>query len=85
MGTKPGSRYKIFLADKRTCFSNSRLKRLRRWNWDGERIIHESIVPSSRPVVMQQKGWYDIDVREFFWLRRIERVRVKMLSVILWR
>ena len=35
------------------------------WNWDGESIIHESIVPSSRPVVMQQKGWYDIDVREF--------------------
>jgi hypothetical protein len=65
MGTKPGSRYKIFLRDKQMCFSNSRLKRLRRWNWDGERIIHESIVPSSRPVVMQQKGWYDIDVREF--------------------
>ena len=47
------------------CFSSSRISRLRRWNWDGERIIHESIVPSSRPVVMQQKGWYDIDVREF--------------------
>ena len=47
------------------CFENSRVNGLRRWNWDGERIVHESIVPSSRPVVMQQTGWYDIDVREF--------------------
>lgn len=47
------------------CFANSRVNGLRRWNWDGERIIHDSIVPSSRPVVMQQTGWYDIDVREF--------------------
>lgn len=47
------------------CFANSRVNGLRRWNWDGERIIHDSIVPSSRPVVMQQTGGYDIDVREF--------------------
>ena len=47
------------------CFANSRVTGLRRWNWDGERIIHDSIVPSSRPVVMRQTGWYDIDVREF--------------------
>jgi hypothetical protein len=47
------------------CFANSRVNGLRRWNWDGERIIHDSIVPSSRPVVMKQTGGYDIDVREF--------------------
>ncbi|SEK86064.1 transglutaminase-like domain-containing protein [Nitrosovibrio tenuis] len=47
------------------CFANSRVNGLRRWNWDGERIVHDSIVPSSRPVVMRQTGWYDIDVREF--------------------
>ncbi|TCV90627.1 transglutaminase domain-containing protein [Sulfurirhabdus autotrophica] len=47
------------------CIENSRVHRLRRWNWDGERIIHESIVPSSRPVVGQLTGGYDIDVREF--------------------
>lgn len=47
------------------CFANSRVNGLRRWNWDGECIIHDSVVPSSRPVVMQQTGWYDIDVREF--------------------
>jgi probable HAF family extracellular repeat protein len=53
------------LVEDGMCFSNSRVKRLRRWNWGGERIIHESIVPSSRPVVIQQKGWYDINVRSF--------------------
>ncbi|MDE2366986.1 MAG: transglutaminase domain-containing protein [Betaproteobacteria bacterium] len=47
------------------CFANSRVNGLRSWNWDGERIIHDSIVPSSRPVVMRQTGGYDIDVREF--------------------
>ncbi len=47
------------------CFANSRVEGLRSWNWDGERIIHDSIVPSSRPVVLRQTGWYDIDVREF--------------------
>jgi len=47
------------------CIEKSKVHRLRRWNWDGERIIHESIVPSSRPVVGHQRGGYDIDVREF--------------------
>lgn len=47
------------------CLENSRIHRQRRWNWDGERIIHESIVPSSRPVVGHKDGGYDIDVREF--------------------
>ncbi len=47
------------------CIENSRIQRMRRWNWDGEQIIHESIVPSSRPIVGHQKGGYDIDVREF--------------------
>lgn len=47
------------------CLPNSRIRRSRRWNWDGEYIIHDSIVPSSRPVVKRQKGSYDIDVREF--------------------
>jgi hypothetical protein len=47
------------------CLTNSRVDGLRSWNWDGERIIHDSIVPSSRPVVLRQTGWYDIDVREF--------------------
>src|SRR5262245_66505229 len=37
----------------------------RRWNWDGDRIVHDSIVPSSRPVVGRRSGGYDIDPREF--------------------
>ena len=47
------------------CFSTSRVHKLRYWNWDGERIIHDSIVPSSRPPIGRQRGNYDIDVREF--------------------
>lgn len=47
------------------CFSFSKISRSHNWNWDGERIVHESIVPSSRPPVGHSKGNYDIDVREF--------------------
>lgn len=44
----------------------STIKGLNRWNWEGDEIIHESIVPSSRPIVGEAKGsGYDIDVREF--------------------
>ncbi len=38
------------------CFSTSRVHKLRYWNWDGERIIHESIVKSSRPPIGSQRG-----------------------------
>jgi hypothetical protein len=37
----------------------------RKWNWDGDRILHEEIVPSSRPPIGRKSGAYDIDVREF--------------------
>jgi len=46
------------------CFSNT-CSNHRQWNWDGERIIHDSIVPSSRPPVGHRGHQYDMDVREF--------------------
>lgn len=47
------------------CFSFSKVSQSAKWNWDGERIVHDSIVPSSRPPVGHSDGNYDIDVREF--------------------
>ncbi len=49
------------------CMVKSGIRNLSRWNWDGDVIIHESVVPSSRPVVGSRasKKQYDIDVREF--------------------
>ncbi len=47
------------------CLTACRVRRLSQWNWDGERIIHDCIVPSSRPPIGKQRGNYDIDVREF--------------------
>lgn len=47
------------------CFSFSKVYQSSRWNWDGDRIVHESIIPSSRPPVGHNGGNYDIDVREF--------------------
>ena len=38
------------------CFASSPVKDLSRWNWAGDQIIHECIVPSSRPVVGYLKG-----------------------------
>jgi hypothetical protein len=49
------------------CFSNSSIKNLYRWNWDGDMIVFDSQVPSARPVVGAHslKRQYPIDVREF--------------------
>jgi hypothetical protein len=47
------------------CLAKPMFRWSRRWNWDGDRIVHDAIVPSSRPVVGHAKGGYDIDVREF--------------------
>ena len=44
----------------------SRQQTSRRWNWDGDEIDHDTIVPSSRSVPgRENKGRYEIDVREF--------------------
>jgi hypothetical protein len=48
------------------CLTTSRIIGIHKWNWDGDRIIHDSVVPSSRPVVGFRYGHsYNIDVREF--------------------
>ena len=57
------------------CFASSPVRDLSRWNWEGDHIIHECIVPSSRPVVGYLRGHaYDIDVREFLITGRNEIV-----------
>lgn len=57
------------------CFGETRISRSHQWNWDGDRIIHDSIVPSSRPPVGRQRGTYPIDVREFLITERNAVVR----------
>ena len=49
------------------CLVKSGIRSLSRWNWDGDVIIHDSVVPSSRPVVgsCSTRKQYPIDVREF--------------------
>ncbi len=48
------------------CFAPSNVKDLSVWNWDGDVIIHQPIVPSGRGVVgVRPRRDYDIDVREF--------------------
>jgi hypothetical protein len=48
------------------CFAPSNLTNLSRWNWDGDVIIHQPIVPSGRKVVgVRSRRSYDIDVREY--------------------
>ncbi len=57
------------------CFASSSVRDLSHWNWEDDHIIHECIVPSSRPVVGYLKGHaYDIDVREFLITGRNEIV-----------
>jgi hypothetical protein len=59
------------------CFTLSKIAPHDRWNWDGDHIIHECIVPASRPVpgYPRKKSSYDIDVREFLVTERNEVMR----------
>jgi hypothetical protein len=45
------------------CFQNA-VVYSKRWNWDGDRIVPETIVPSRRPIVGSRKQ-YLVDVREY--------------------
>lgn len=48
------------------CFASSNVINLERWNWDGDVIVHQPIVPSGRRVVgVRSKRSYNIDVREY--------------------
>jgi hypothetical protein len=58
------------------CLGVSLVRNVPRWNWDGDHIVHECIVPSSRPVVgYSRRHAYDIDVREFLVTSRNEVIR----------
>jgi hypothetical protein len=49
------------------CYPASSIVRLDHYNWDGDEIIHEEAIPSSRPVVglASKHKNYSIDIREF--------------------
>ena len=48
------------------CLHHPVIANLSQWNWDGDRIVFDSIVPSSRlPIGRKGGAQYDIDVREF--------------------
>jgi hypothetical protein len=43
------------------CLETTNIKGLSNWNWEGDHIMHECIVPSSRPVVgFPAKRKYDM-------------------------
>jgi hypothetical protein len=56
------------------CITRDRWQGLTRWNWDGDHVIHECIVPSSRRAIGSRRT-YDIDVREFLLTERNEVMR----------
>jgi len=49
------------------CFTTPGVTLLTKWNWDGDSIVHDCVVPSARPVVgiRSPRNEYAIDVREF--------------------
>ena len=47
------------------CFSQSAIIGLNSYNWDGDRIDFDPIVPSHRAVVGKSSKTYQLDVREF--------------------
>ncbi len=49
------------------CFAASNVMDLSKWNWDGDVIVQQPIVPSGRRVVgVRSRRSYNIDVREYF-------------------
>jgi len=59
------------------CLTLSPLAGLQKWNWNGDFIVHECIVPSGRTAVgyTGKKYEYPIDVREFLVTERNEVLR----------
>jgi Transglutaminase-like superfamily len=48
------------------CLTHPVAKGLNRWNWDGDEILFDAVVPSSRRPIGRTRGpAYDIDIREF--------------------
>lgn len=56
------------------CITRERWKTVKQWNWDGDHVIHECVVPSNRRAVGSRR-MYDIDVREFLLTERNEVMR----------
>ncbi|HYK89488.1 MAG TPA: transglutaminase domain-containing protein [Acidobacteriota bacterium] len=46
------------------CFGASNIKNISKYNWEGDVIIQQPIVPSGRRIIGSRKS-YDIDVREY--------------------
>ena len=47
------------------CLYTGPISNTGRWNWEGDRIIFDAILPSGRPPVGRERPSYPIDVREF--------------------
>jgi len=46
------------------CLTLSNLYPLKDWNWDGDQIVHDTIIPGTRKTLYGQR-WYEVDIREF--------------------
>ena len=46
------------------CLGQPSIRGLQDWNWDGDEIEHDTVVPSMRPAVGSNKT-YEVDVREY--------------------
>src|SRR5512137_823143 len=46
------------------CLQTSSVTRWQSWNWSGDEIVHNPIVPASRTIPGKKKR-YPIDIREF--------------------
>ncbi len=47
------------------CMQLCGIRPYQRWNWSGDMILHDTIIPASRKVPGTQISRYDIDIREF--------------------
>ncbi len=56
------------------CLTGSVVRGLHRWNWEGDRILHECLVPAARQAPGSRKR-YPVDVRELLVTHRSELLR----------
>jgi hypothetical protein len=64
------------------CMRTSHVRPYQQWNWGGDEIVHEPVIPASRTLPGGKRKRYPIDIREFLSIENNAVVRKHMETLI---